>query len=190
MTESQFNNLDISLSNLGEEIENLYQTNILDNYNNEDANLTYDNYSTYKTIIDDEINTLQNSISTQKNSVSNYISDISDTVLQNMDASNTYIRDRINHYEQRRKYLHDLMMKYNNIEGRLVDAQSNKYYTLFLIWSIIFIIVLTVVFTNVIETRSSMNLLSKAILFIFIIYLVHLIIKNLNLYLNGYSVLK
>jgi len=182
--ETEFANLDVSLSSVENSIESEYQ-NLLNKYKN--SELTKDYYKQFNEYID--ISSLQQRIKIQKGWVDSEYGDLYIT-LSDMDASNAYIKDRINYYEKRKKYLHDLMMKYNNIEGRLVDAQSNKYYILFLIWSIIFIIVLTTVFTNMIETHSSMNLLSKSILFIFIIYLVHMIIKNILLYMNGYSVIK
>lgn len=185
--ETEFANLDVSLSSVENSIESKYQT-LLDNYNDK-SELKSTDYSEFNTDLDGMFSSIQSRLASQKGGIDSEYGELSDT-LSDMDASNTHIKNRINYYEQRRKYLHDLMMKYNNIEGRLVDAQSNRYYTLFLIWSIIFIIVLTTVFTNVIETRSSMNLLSKAILFIFIIYLVRMIIKNIQLYMNGYSVIK
>ena len=184
--ETEFANLDVSLSSVENSIESKYQT-LLDNYNKSELKST--DYSEFNTDLDGMFSSIQSRLDSQKGGIDSEYGELSDT-LSDMDASNTHIKNRINYYEQRRKYLHNLMMKYNNIEGRLVDAQSNRYYTLFLIWSIIFIIVLTTVFTNVIETRSSMNLLSKAILFIFIIYLVRMIIKNIQLYMNGYSVIK
>lgn len=184
--ETEFANLDVSLSSVENSIESKYQS-LLDKYNK--SELTSTDYSEFSADVDNMFSSLQTRLNSQKGGIDSEYGDLSGT-LSVMDASNVYIKDRINYYEKRKKYLHDLMMKYNNIEGRLVDAQSNKYYTLFLIWSIIFIIVLMTVFTNVIETRSSMNLLSKAILFIFIIYLVRMIIKNILLYMNGYSVIK
>lgn len=184
--ETEFANLDVSLSSVENSIEGKYQT-LLNKYKN--SELTKDHYDQFNEDIDNTFSSLQQRIKSQKAGIDSEYGDLSVT-LSDMDASNAYIKDRINYYEKQKKYLHDLMMKYNNIEGRLVDAQSNKYYILFLIWSIIFIIVLTTVFTNMIETRSSINLLSKAILFIFIIYLAHMIVKNILLYINGYSVIK
>lgn len=188
--ETEFANLDVSLSSVENSIEDEYQK-LLEKYNDSDSVLEKDDYNKFNEDIDNTFSSLQLRIQSQKAGIVSEYGDLDDdNFLSDMVDSNTNIKYKINYYENRKKYLHDLMMKYNNIEGRLVDAQSNKYYILFLIWSIIFIIVLTTVFTNIIETRSSMNLLSKAILFIFIIYLVHMIIKNILLYMNGYSVIK
>lgn len=186
---TEFANIDVSLSSVENSIEDEYKK-LLEKYNDSDSVLENHDYNKFNEDIDKTFSSLQLRIQSQKALIKSEYDDLNDIFLSDMDVSNGYIKDRINYYENRKKYLHDLMMKYNNIEGRLVDAQSNKYYILFLIWSIIFIIVLTTVFTNIIETRSSMNLLSKAILFIFIIYLVHMIIKNILLYMNGYSVIK
>jgi hypothetical protein len=190
--EQEFINLDASFVYLENEIKKRYESDIIDNYNN--GLLTYDigdsNYKIFNTNINQYISDINNRLEIQKASINTLVTNINKQHLEDMDGSNNYIKQRISYYEDRKKHLKDLIDKYNNIEGRLVDTKSNRYYILFLIWSIIFIIILITVFTNIIESDTSMNLLSRMVLFIFIIYLGYIIIKNIMLYMNGYSILK
>ena len=185
IVETEFHNLDVSLNDIRNEIDERYN----DQFLNDDENTSVGNYSEYNMLTTKLIEDTKSRLESQKGRISSTLN-ISDSKLDVMDSSHNYLKDRVEYYEQRKKYLNELLSKYNNIEGRLVDAKSNKYYILFLIWSIIFIIVLTTVFTNLIETQSSMNMLSKVLLFVFIVYLVYLVIKNVLLFMNGYSILK
>ena len=106
--------------------------------------------------------------------------------LEKMDASYNLNKETINEYDKKRRKLKKKLVVYNNIIGRLSDAKTNKHYLLFIIWLVILFIILITVFLNVVEEKGSMNLLSKAILCIFLIIIIYYFIKNTMLYFNGY----
>ena len=82
-------------------------------------------------------------------------------------------------------------LTYYNLAAQVVidvlkDAKMDKYYFLFIIWIIIFFIILFTLFFNIVESQTSMNILSKGLLFIFVLYVLYYILKNIYLYFNGY----
>ena len=94
--------------------------------------------------------------------------------------------DLVNDYEDKRQYLKNRLKTYHSIVGKLKDAKMNKYYLLFIIWIIIFFIILFTLFSSIVEEQKSMNPLSKGLLFIFFLYILYYILKNIYLYFNGY----
>ena len=130
-------------------------------------------------------------IDTNINTV-NFISEF-DTIINNsksemeeMDISYNENSILVNDYENKRQYLKNRLKSYHSIVGKLKDAKMDKYYFLFIIWIIIFFIILFTLFFNIVESQTSMNILSKGLLFIFVLYVLYYILKNIYLYFNGY----
>ena len=143
-----------------------------------------------------DIDTLQNDLGEIDNSIntSHYIDEFKQILtsttgqdeLNIMDASYNDNSILVNDYEKERKHLKNRLKSYHSIVGQLKDAKMNKYYFLFIIWIIIFFIILFTLFFNIVEEQKSMNILSKGLLFIFVLYVLYYILKNIYLYFNGY----
>ena len=171
-------------NNNNSKIETIYNDGSIVANQIRDQNL---NWSTNIDTLNDNLDTIDSDINT-----SDYINDFktiinnSSSEMENMDTSYNNNSSLVNDYEAERKHLKNRLKSYHSIVGQLNDAKMNKYYFLFIIWIIIFFIILFTLFFNIVEEQKSMNILSKGLLFIFTLYILYYILKNIYLYFNGY----
>lgn len=123
--------------------------------------------------------------------------DISDTIgrisasisnLGNYDLSMINIENKIEEYELEKDKLDNKLIHYNSIISKLNDGRVDYNYYLMLIWIIILFVVGYASFFSVIEEKSNINILSKIILFILLLFVGYFIFNNLHLYFSGYQI--
>ena len=141
----------------------------------------------YNALLMNDSNTILNKINTRINTIGTSLSAANAVEISNMDVAMTENISLIHEYDEKRNLLENKLQTYNSILTRLENATQNKYYILFIVWTILFFIILFTLFFNIIEEQSSMNLFSKGFILLFILFILYYILKNSYLYLNGYK---
>lgn len=124
--------------------------------------------------------------------------DISDTIaalgaiiitdLDNYDTSMTNIKNKVNEYEIEKNKLDKKITHYNSLIAKLKDGKVNYNYYLMLIWIIILFVVGYACFFSVIEEKTDVNIVSKIILFLLLLFVGYFIFNNIYLYFSGYQI--
>lgn len=122
--------------------------------------------------------------------------DISDTLtggisisgLSDYGTSMINIKSKMNEYEIEKNKLDEKITHYNSVISKLKDGKVNYNYYLMLIWIIILFVVGYASFFSVIEEKTDMNVVSKIILFLFLLFMGYFIFNNIYLYLSGYEI--
>lgn len=175
--------------------------------NKPDITTLQSNLNTYSTNMDELVANIDasfniNNYSSGTDAVTSYESDlmdldISDTIggisasisnLGNYDLSMTNIENKIEEYELEKDKLNNKLTHYNSIISKLNDGHVYYNYYLMLIWIIILFVVGYASFFSVIEEKSNINVLSKIILFILLLFVGYFIFNNIHLYFSGYQI--
>lgn len=108
--------------------------------------------------------------------------------LSDYDTSMINIKSKMNEYEIEKNKLDEKITHYNSVISKLKDGKVNYNYYLMLIWIIILFVVGYASFFSVIEEKTDMNVVSKIILFLFLLFMGYFIFNNVYLYLSGYEI--
>ena len=98
------------------------------------------------------------------------------------------IKDKIDIYDTKKKDLDKQLGHYNSVISRLKDGKVNRNYYLMLIWIIILFVVGYASFFSVIEEKNDINIISKIILFLLLLFVGYFIFNNIYLYFSGYQI--
>lgn len=110
------------------------------------------------------------------------------TGLSNLETSMNIIKDKIYTYDTKKNELDKELGHYNSVISRLKDGKVNRNYYLMLIWIIILFVVGYASFFSVIEEKNDINIISKIILFLLLLFVAYFIFNNIYLYFSGYQI--
>ena len=163
---------------------NTYSTNMDGLVANIDASFNNNNYNSGTDVV------TSNDTALMDLDISNTIGGISASIsnLGNYDLSMINIENKIEEYELEKDKLDNKLIHYNSIISKLNDGRVDYNYYLMLIWIIILFVVGYASFFSVIEEKSNINILSKIILFILLLFVGYFIFNNLHLYFSGYQI--
>ena len=108
--------------------------------------------------------------------------------LSDLDSSMNDIKDKIDIYDNKKKDLDKQLGHYNSVISRLKDGKVTRNYYLMLIWIIILFVVGYASFFSVIEEKNDINIISKIILFLLLLFVAYFIFNNIYLYFSGYQI--
>ena len=110
------------------------------------------------------------------------------TGLSNLETSMNDIKNKIDIYDTKKKDLDKQLGHYNSVISRLKDGKVTRNYYLMLIWIIILFVVGYASFFSVIEEKNDINIISKIILFLLLLFVAYFIFNNIYLYFSGYQI--
>ena len=108
--------------------------------------------------------------------------------LSDLDSSMNIIKDKIDIYDNKKKDLDKQLGHYNSVISRLKDGKVTRNYYLMLIWIIILFVVGYASFFSEIEEKNDINIISKIILFLLLLFVAYFIFNNIYLYFSGYQI--
>jgi hypothetical protein len=111
--------------------------------------------------------------------------------IEELKDSMDIINEKMNEYNIKKEKLNNQINHYNligSLNPRLIEGNMHRNYYLMLIWIIILFIVGYASFFSVIEEKNDINIISKIILFLLLLFVGYFIFNNLYLYFSGYQI--
>ena len=125
------------------------------------------------------------------NNLSANFNDGNDGNIEELKDSMDIINEKMNEYNIKKEKLNNQINHYNligSLNPRLIEGNMHRNYYLMLIWIIILFIVGYASFFSVIEEKNDINIISKIILFLLLLFVGYFIFNNLYLYFSGYQI--
>lgn len=108
--------------------------------------------------------------------------------IEDLKSSMDIIKEKITTENNQKEMLNQSQNFIRNLDTKLLEGNMDRNYYLMMIWMIILFIVGYASFFSVIEEKNDINIISKIILFLLLLFVGYFIFNNLYLYFNGYQI--